>query len=60
MKSLKYYLEELATPMNAMGMGNPEVSDEVMSEPLVDKKRRHLKKSPKCSCNKKSSITQES
>lgn len=60
MKSLKYYLEELATPLDTMGMGNPDVSGEIMSEPLVDKKRRRSKKSPKCMINKKNIILQES
>lgn len=49
MKSLYKYLKEcdLATPMNTMGMGNPSIDCDVISEPIgcnKNKKRASKKK----------------
>ena len=38
MKDLyKYIEEELATPANTMGMGNPGLNGDTMTEPLITK-----------------------
>lgn len=57
MKSLKKYIEEcnLATPMNTIGMGNPQCpnGDCVGTEPIVVGKPHKLKKINKKKTNEK-------
>lgn len=43
MKSLYNYLQECTTPANTMGMGDPSVNGDQLSEPLVTKKKRKTK-----------------
>lgn len=49
MKNIKNFLEELATPSNTAGMGNPELASENSkgSEPLPKSKKKKIKKCKK-------------